>query len=49
LADIAILDPSLVMNMPARLTADTGLDALTHAVEGMSNLWKNDFSDALCL
>lgn len=49
LADIAILDPTLVMNMPARLTADTGLDALTHAVEGMSNLWKNDFSDGLCL
>jgi alcohol dehydrogenase class IV len=49
LADIAILDPSFVMNMPARLTADTGLDALTHAVEGMSNLWKNDFSDGLCL
>ncbi len=47
--DIAILDPELVMKLPARLTADTGLDALVHAVEGYSSAWHNDFSDGLCL
>ncbi len=49
LPDIAIVDPSFVMGMPPRLTADTGLDALTHAFEGYTSLYKNDFSDGLCL
>jgi alcohol dehydrogenase class IV len=35
--------------MPARLTADTGLDALTHAIEGFTCTWHNDISDGLCL
>jgi len=49
LADIAIVDPTLSKSMPSRLTADTGLDALTHAVEGYASAWANDFSDGLCL
>ncbi|MFQ5341992.1 MAG: iron-containing alcohol dehydrogenase [Anaerolineae bacterium] len=49
LPDIAILDPSLAARMPPRLTADTGLDALTHAIEGYTSRWHNDFSDGLCL
>jgi len=49
LPDIAILDPELVAQLPARLTADTGLDALTHAVEGFTSTFHNDFSDGLCL
>lgn len=49
LPDLAILDPQLALGMPARLTADTGLDALTHAVEGFTATWHNDFSDGLCL
>ena len=49
LADLAILDPSLVMALPPRLTVDTGLDALTHAIEGYTTQWHNDFSDGLCL
>lgn len=49
LADVAIVDPSLSQDMPPRLTADTGLDALTHALEGYASAWGNDFSDGLCL
>jgi len=49
MADIAIVDPGLSKGMPPRLTADTGLDALTHAVEGYASTWGNDFSDGLCL
>jgi alcohol dehydrogenase class IV len=49
LPDLAIVDPSLSKGMPPRLTADTGVDALTHAVEGYASAWGNDFSDGLCL
>ena len=48
-ADIAIVDPKFAMSMPAELTADTGMDALTHAIEGYTSGWKNDFSDGMCL
>jgi alcohol dehydrogenase class IV len=46
---VAIIDPELSMNLPARVTADTGLDALTHAVEGYTSGWHNVFSDGMCL
>jgi alcohol dehydrogenase class IV len=46
---VAIVDPSLTMKLPPRVTADTGLDALTHAVEGYVATWHNDFTDPLCL
>lgn len=49
LATIAIVDPIFAMKMPPRLTADTGLDALTHAIEGYTSNWHNDFADGLCL
>jgi len=45
-ADLAILDPELTRGLPKDLTAYTGMDALTHAVEGYISIWKNDFSDA---
>lgn len=48
-ADIALVDPALASSMPPRLTADTGLDALTHAVEGFICTWHTDITDGLCL
>ncbi len=47
--DIAIVDPSFVMSLPPQVTADTGMDALTHAIEGYTNTYHNDFCDGLCL
>ena len=47
-ADLAIVDPSLAAGMPPQLTADTGLDALTHAVEGYTCTWHTDMTDGLC-
>jgi alcohol dehydrogenase class IV len=48
-ADIAIVDPQFAMLMPPELTDDTGMDALTHAIEGFTSGWKNDFCDGLCI
>jgi len=48
-ADIAIVDPSMAAGMPPTLTADTGLDALVHAVEGYTCAWHTDLTDGLCL
>lgn len=36
--DVAVLDPCLILNMPKHLTATTGMDALTHAVEAYTNI-----------
>ena len=47
--DLAIVDPVFTMNLPAKITADTGMDVLTHAIEGYNCTWRNDFSDGLCL
>jgi alcohol dehydrogenase class IV len=49
MADMAIVDPSLVAELPPRLAADTGMDALTHAVEGYTCIYHNEFCDGLCL
>ncbi|NHJ13068.1 MAG: iron-containing alcohol dehydrogenase [Candidatus Thorarchaeota archaeon] len=43
--DLAILDPFFVKDLPKNLTAWTGMDALTHAVEAYISSWKNAFSD----
>ena len=48
-ADIAIVDPAMSAMMSPQLTADTGLDALTHAVEGYTCTWHTDLTDGLCL
>ncbi len=49
LPDLIILDPELIVSLPPSITADTGLDALTQAIESHSSTWHNDFSDALCI
>lgn len=46
---VAIVDHELTASMPARLTADTGLDALTHAVESYVSRKACGFTDALAL
>lgn len=47
--DIAIIDPSLAETMPAKLTANTGMDAFTHAVEAYVSTLNSDFTDPLAL
>ncbi|MBV1836726.1 iron-containing alcohol dehydrogenase [Acetobacter estunensis] len=46
---IAIVDYELTLSMPARLTADTGTDALTHALEAYVSRRASPFTDALAL
>lgn len=47
--DAAILDPSVTVAMPAQLTAATGMDALTHAVEAYTSVNRNPVADGLGL
>jgi acetaldehyde dehydrogenase/alcohol dehydrogenase len=46
---VAIVDPVLTANLPARVAADSGMDALTHATEAYVSVYANDFTDGLCL
>jgi alcohol dehydrogenase class IV len=47
--DIAIVDPDLAQTMPATLTAHTGMDALTHAIEAYTASLRSNFSDPLAI
>ena len=44
MAEAAIVDPELTLQMPPRLTAETGLDALVHAIEGYTSRYANPVS-----
>ncbi len=49
LPDVAVLDPRMTLTLPPAITAATGMDALTHAVEAYTCLAKNPLSDAHAL
>ncbi len=49
LPDVAVLDPKMTTTMPAKITAATGMDALTHAIEAYYCLQKNPVSDSMAL
>lgn len=49
LPDVAVLDPRMTLTLPSAITAATGMDALTHAVEAYTCLAKNPISDAHAL
>ncbi len=47
--DMAIVDPLLTLSLPPHVTADTGIDALTHAVEADVSIFASPFTEAFCV
>jgi len=47
--DLAIVDPYMMRTAPPHVIADSGMDALTQAIEGYLATWANDYTDGLCL
>ena len=47
--DMAIVDPLLTVGLPPGATADTGIDALTHALEGAVSIFASPYTDAFCM
>jgi alcohol dehydrogenase class IV len=49
LADVAIVDPVLTLTLPPRMTAGTGIDALSHVMEALMSTQANPISDGLSM
>lgn len=49
MADVALIDPTLTYSLPSHITAATGVDALTHAVESFVSVRSTPFTDTLAL
>lgn len=49
LPDVAILDARMTISLPAKLTASTGMDALTHSIEAITGFQKNPLSTVYAL
>ena len=47
--DIAVVEPRLTLTMPPHMTADTGIDALTHALEAGVSIFASPYTDAFCM
>jgi len=47
--DVAIVEPRLTLSMPASVTADSGVDALTHALEAAVSIFASPFTDAFAM
>jgi Alcohol dehydrogenase, class IV len=47
--DVAIIDPQFVLSVPASVTADTGMDVLTHAIESYVSVMASDYTRGLSL
>jgi acetaldehyde dehydrogenase/alcohol dehydrogenase len=47
--DMAVVEPRLTLSMPQSLTADSGIDALTHALEAAVSIFASPYTDAFCV
>ncbi|MGF1908534.1 iron-containing alcohol dehydrogenase [Vibrio kasasachensis] len=46
---VAVLDPEVMLGLPSQITAETGIDALTHAIESYLSLYSNEYTQRLSI